>query len=310
MYVVDAHCDSIQNLDDGTFGIVNPYNFTSKFNQLQFVALFCGRPGEDAEQSYSRAVRYIDCFYISMQKESDKVIPAKSYADIERAFSLGKHAAILSIEGATGLKGDKNILREFYSAGVRVMGLAWLSNDLAKSNRLEEGEEDTGLTDIGREIVSEGNRLGMIFDVSHLSDKSFWDLAEISKKPIVATHSNFRSICHNSRNLTDAMTVEIIKQKGMIGINLCPRFIHIEPEKQTVDYLFAHIDHCLSLGGEDSLGFGFDIDGTSGKYPSPLDETSSIHDRVIDAMLSHNYSESLVGKIAGGNYLEYLKKNL
>ncbi len=310
MYIVDAHCDSIQKVDNRIYGIVNPYNFSSRALQLQFVALFCGYPGEDAEQNYRRAVRYIGHFCISMQNEADKVVQVKNYSDIEHAFSLGKHAALLTIEGADGLKGDKKILNEFYNVGVRVMGLAWLSNDLAKSNRLENGEQDTGLTDTGREIVAEGNRLGMIFDVSHLSDKSFWDLAELSEKPIIATHSNFRSLCDHSRNLADEMTIEIIKQKGMIGLNLCPHFIHIEQEKQTFDTLLSHIDHCLSLGGEDCLGFGFDIDGTSGKYPSPLDETTSIHDRVIDSMLAHNYSETLVNKIAGGNYLEYLKKNL
>lgn len=310
MYVADFHCDSIQKADAGLWGVVNPYNFSSRFLQLQFVALFCGQPGKSPEQNYECAKSYADCFLKHAQDKGSPFIQAKNFADIERAFSCGKHAAILSIEGADGIKGDKNILRNFYDVGVRVMGLAWLSNQLAKSNRIEIGEEDTGLTERGKMIVEEGNKLGMIFDVSHLSDKSFWDLAELSEKPIIATHSNFRSICDNSRNLTDDMTLEIIKQKGIIGINLCPRFIHIEQERQTVDSLFCHIDHCLSLGGEDCLGFGFDIDGTGGKYPSPLDESTSIHDRVIESMLLHNYSETLVNKIAGGNCLEYLKNNL
>ena len=84
----------------------------------------------------------------------------------------------------------------------------------------------------------------------------------------------------------------------------------MKQENQTVDTLLSHVEYCLSLGGEDCVGFGFDIDGTGGKYPSPLDETSSIHDRVIEAMLSHNYSDVLVNKIAGTNYLEFLKRNL
>ncbi|MBR6709797.1 MAG: membrane dipeptidase, partial [Clostridia bacterium] len=233
MYIVDGHCDSIQKVDRGWYGIVNPYNYSKRYQQLQFVALFCSREGEDVEQCYQRAIRYVGHFSIAMANEKDKVLPVKTYADIERAFAEGKHAALMTMEGGTGIKGSKKIFNDFYNVGVRVFGLAWLHNDLAKSNRLEEGEEDTGLTDLGREIVAEGNRLGMIFDVSHLSDKSFWDLAEISKKPIIASHSNFRALCSHSRNLTDDMAREIIRQGGMIGLNLWKRVVHDEPEQRT-----------------------------------------------------------------------------
>lgn len=310
MYIVDGHCDSIQKVDRGWYGIVNPYNYSKRYQQLQFVALFCSREGEDVEQCYQRAIRYVGHFSIAMANEKDKVLPVKTYADIERAFAEGKHAALMTMEGGTGIKGSKKIFNDFYNVGVRVFGLAWLHNDLAKSNRLEEGEEDTGLTDLGREIVAEGNRLGMIFDVSHLSDKSFWDLAEISKKPIIASHSNFRALCSHSRNLTDDMAREIIRQGGMIGLNLWKRVVHDEPEQRTIETYFAHMEHCLELGGENNIGFGGDIDGIGREFPTPLDDSCSVHDRLIDYMLAHNYPETLVEKVAGGNFLEFLKKNL
>lgn len=310
MFIVDSHCDSIQLVDSRKYGIVNPHNYSARYPQLQFVAMFCSWPREDLEQSFKRAVRYMGHFCIAMQSEQDKVMQVKTYADIERAFAEGKHAALMSIEGGTGVMGSTKILRDFYNVGVRVFGFAWLTNNLAKSNRIEEGEEDTGFTDVGREIAEEGNRLGMIFDVSHLSDQSFWDLAEISKKPIIASHSNFRSLCGHSRNLTDDMAREIFRQDGMIGLNLCPSFVHDDPEQRTVENLFRHLDYGMELGGEDHIGFGCDIDGTSGKYPTPLDESGSIHDRLIDFMLAHNYSETLVEKVAGGNYLAFLKKYL
>lgn len=311
MYIVDSHCDSIQKVDAGKYGMVNPYNFSEKYLQLQFVALFCSWPRETPEESYRRAVRYLGHFEMAMAGESDRVLPARTYADIEAAFAAGKHAAMLTLEGGTGLKGSSDILRRFFACGVRVCGLTWLTNDLGKSNRLEDGEADTGLTETGRAMVEEGNRLGMIFDVSHLSDQSFWDLAELSAKPIIATHSNFRALCGHSRNLTDDMAREIFRRDGMIGtFNLCPQFAHDEPELQTVDRLFAHLEHGLELGGEDHMGFGCDIDGTSGKYPAPIDEICPIHDRLIEFMLAHNYSETLVEKIAGGNYLRFLKKYL
>lgn len=309
-YVVDSHCDSIQKVDKCQYGIVNPYNYSRQRNQLQFVALFCSWPGDTPEDSNKRAVRYLGHFKIEMETEKDKVVQVRTYDDIEKAFAEGKHAALLSVEGGTGIKGSKKILNDFYAVGVRVFGLAWLSNDLAKSNRIAEGEEDTGLTDLGREIIDEGNKLGMIWDVSHLSDKSFWDLAAISKKPIIASHSNFRTVCGHSRNLTDDMAREIARQDGMIGLNLCTHFIHEIPEKRTVENYFKHLEYCLGLIGEDHIGFGGDIDGVDGIYPSPLTTDDSIHDQLIEFMLSHNYSEKLVRKVAGENYLNFLKKYL
>ncbi len=310
MFIVDSHCDSIARVADGTYGVVNPYNFSNRYPQLQFTALFTSWEGMSGVDSYRRTVEYIGHFAIAMEKERDRVSWVRSYADIERAFCEGKHAALLTLESGTGLMGSTQILKDFYAAGVRVMGLTWLTNDLAKSNRLEDGEEDTGLTDLGREIVREGNRLGMIFDVSHASDRTFWDLSELSEKPIIATHSNFRTICHHTRNLTDDMAREIIRRDGMIGLNLCRKFIADEREARTAEKLFRHLDHVMSLGGEDHIGFGCDIDGIGGDYPPPLVTERSIHDQLIEMMLRHNYPEALVEKAAGGNCLAFLKKYL
>ncbi len=309
MFVVDGHCDSIQKVDNRSAKLVNPYNFSTKYPQLQLVANFCGWPGEDAKNSFRRAARYLGQFTLAMANESDKVVPVRTYEEIMAAFAQGKHAAMHTIEGGTGMMGDPQILREFYNAGVRVFGIAWNSNDLAESNKLTDGV-DNGLSDTGRAIIEEGNRLGMIFDVSHLSDRSFWELSEISKKPLVATHSNLRSICPHTRNLTDEMFLEIVREGGMMGLNLCPAFVDSEPERRTVDRLFDHLDHALELGGEKCVGFGGDVDGVSGHYPAPLDESCSIHDRLIEAMLHRNYSESLVEAVAGGNWLEFFRKNL
>ena len=310
MFIVDSHCDSIQLVDHCKYGIVNPHNYSTKYQQIQFVAMMTGWPGDTVKDAWRRACRYTGLFCMAMESEKDKVIQIKTYADIERAFAEGKHGALLTIESATGIQSSPKLLRDFYNVGVRVVGLTWLTNDLGKSNRVfEDGEEDTGLTDAGREMVAAGNELGMIWDVSHLSDASFWQLAELTKKPLIATHSNFRSLCSHSRNLTDDMAKEIIRQGGMIGLNLLPGFISDDPDKRTVADYFKHMEYCLELGGEDNIGFGGDIDGTSGRYPAPLDESCSIHDRLIEFMQKH-YSETIVEKFVGGNYLAYLKKYL
>jgi membrane dipeptidase len=310
MFIIDSHCDSIQKVDNCEFGIVNPYNYSQKYKQVQFVAMMTGWPGDTEKDAWRRACRYTGLFCMSMASEADKVIQIKSYDDIERAFAEGKHGALLTIESATGIKGSPKLLEMFYNVGVRVVSLTWLSNSLGKSNRVfNDGEEDTGITDLGREIVAKGNDLGIIWDVSHASDKLFWDLAEITKKPLIATHSNFRALCSHSRNLTDDMAKHIIKTGGMIGLNLLPEFISDDAEKRTVADYFKHVDHCLELGGEDNIGFGGDVDGTSGRYPAPLDESCSIHDRLVEFMQKH-YSERIVEKVAGANYMAYLKKYL
>lgn len=310
MYIVDSHCDSIAYVDSGKYPLVNPHNFSQKYNQLQFVAMFCMARDGVLEEAYKKTVRYIGHFAIAMQKESDKIIQVKTYNDIETAFATGKHAAILAIEGGSGIKGSPDVLEDFYKIGVRVMGLAWLTNELAKSNRITDGEEDTGLTDLGKAIVEKGNSLGMIFDVSHLSDKSFWDLTEISKKPIIASHSNFRTLCPHSRNLTDDMARFIVEHDGMIGLNMYPEFVDEDPTKQTVDRFFDHLDYCIDKFGSDNIGFGGDIDGTSGMYPSPITEDRSIHDQFIEAMFKRGYSTTMIEKFVGGNYLNYLRKYL
>ena len=310
LFVVDSHCDSIQPVSHHELPLVNPYNYSRLHKQLQFVAAFCGWPGEDAGKCYARAMRYIGCFYTQMQLYKDSLVQVRTYADIEKAFAEGKHAALLTVEGATGYMGKTSVLREFYAAGVRVTGLCWLSNDLAKSNRVfDDGEEDTGLTEKGREIVAEGNRLGMIFDCSHMSDKSFWDVNEIAVKPVVATHSNFRAIASHTRNLTDDMAKEIARRDGMIGFNLCPAFCSDNPALQTCDGYFGHLEYGLGLIGEDHIGFGGDIDGV-GRYPAPLTKEDSMHDQLIEIMLRHNYSEALIRKVAGENWLRFLKKYL
>ena len=310
MFIVDTHCDSIEVAAQRKYGIVNPYNFSQKHSQLQMVALFCCWPNEDPKACYDRAVRYVGQFMMCMENEQDKVMQVKIYADIEKAFSLGKHGAMLTIEGGSGIMGSAEILEEFYNIGVRIFGMTWLSNDLAKSNRVfDDGEEDTGLTDVGRAIVQKGNELGMIFDVSHISDNSFRQLAELSRKPVIATHSNFRALCPHSRNLTDDMAKAIARRGGMIGLNLCPAFVHTDKDKQTVEQLLRHLEYGITLVGEDHIGFGFDIDGIE-SLPAPLTLDRSIHDQFIEEMQKRGYSDKLVRKISGENFLNFLKMYL
>ena len=167
---------------------------------------------------------------------------------------------------------------------------------------------DFHLGDTIGKMVEAGNRLGMLFDVSHLSDRSFWDLSALSKKPILATHSDFRALCSCNRNLTDEMAQKIVRQDGMIGLNLCPKFLSDREERQTLFGFFDHLEYGLAHFGEDHLGFGLDIDGID-RYPEPLTPDSSLHDRIAEFLLKH-YPQRVVEKISGSNFISFLKKYL
>ena len=310
MYIVDSHCDSIMRVAERTFPLINPYNLSQKYPQVQMYAMFAGMPGEDAMASYRRVTRYIGLFSIAIENEKDKIVKVTSYADIEKALAEGKHAALVTIEGPTGLRGDPEIFREFYNFGIRIFGLAWHDSDLACCNKvIDEGREDTGLTEKGKEIIKFGNELGIIFDVSHLSDKSFWDLIEIAKKPVIATHSNFRAVSNHSRNLTDDMAKALIDKGGVIGLNIFKPAVSTDPAKQDLPYFFKHLDHCLEKFGDNNIAFGGDIDGVNDDYLPSLDLNRSIHDQFIEFMQKH-YSESVIEKVAYKNYMEFFKKYL
>ncbi len=308
MKIVDAHCDTMMLVDEGKSTLVNRHNMTVRDCQLQLMALFCDR-NDSEQESYETMERYYASFLKAVEAEKDRIVQVRTYDDIERAFASGRHAALLSTEGGLAYQNDPALLRRAYDRGVRVVGMAWLCNGMVKSNRVAP-VEDTGLSDKGRAFMKEGNRLGIIFDASHLSDRSFWDSVALCEKPLIASHSNFRTLCHNNRNLTDDMAKEIVGRGGFIGLNLYPLFLSDNKAEQTVATYLRHIEYGLTHFGEDHIGFGCDIDGCSGHYPLPLDETRSIHDRLIDEMLCLGYPEPLIRKVSGENLLTYFKQYL
>lgn len=286
-HISDMHCDCITLLSDGRSDrLINRHNFSEKYPQLQFTAVWC-RPVENDDrgrESFRRALAQIETFYGALRREGDRIVGVRDGNGIEKAFAAGKHAALLTVEGGgVCLNGDVAALREFYSLGVRVFGLAWESNALAKSNRLAPGECDTGLSDAGKRFIREGNRIGMAFDVSHLSDQSCRDVLALSELPVFATHSNFRALCPHSRNLTDEDALRIAESGGMIGLNIYPEFISRDRGKQTLAQLREHLRHGISLVGAEHISLGMDIDGIE-RLPDGVDGSSSIVDRVVSEL--------------------------
>ena len=302
MYILDMHCDSIATVT-AERGLVSKYNFSREYPQLQLVASFIPAEGQSPEVRRKKLMHYLDV-YIA-ERERLKLVPVLTCHDLNFAVEFEKRASIISVEGGGGLFADSEELGILYRAGLRVMGLAWDTNELAAS---AWDKNDTGLSAEGVAMVKRCSELGIILDVSHLSDRSFYDLLETTAYPVIATHSNFRDVCDSPRNLTLDMAKRIAARGGVIGLNLYPNFLS-DSGRATADDIIRQVDYALENLGEDVLAFGFDIDGTDGVYPDGITEGESIHDRVVDILLSR-YSQGVVEKIAGKNAIEFFKCNL
>lgn len=178
--------------------------------------------------------------------------------EIDRAVAAGKLAAVLSVEGGELLDCDPQRLEWAGSVGVRCVNPTWNHANALSGSNVEDRER--GLSDVGREFVRQAQRGNILLDVSHLSDPGFWDLVDITEKPIVATHSNSRFLCSHTRNLTDDMFRAIVQTGGVVGINFWVRFVGETPDP-TMEELMAHIDHFMELGGAKHLCLGGDLDG-------------------------------------------------
>ncbi len=184
------------------------------------------------------------------EAEKNKFTICKTHQDIETA--KGPYG-ILSLEGGEPIDKLEDI-DYLKTLGILMIAPTWNYKNQLGCGVLEK--EDTGLTDFGRKAIKKMNNLGILIDVSHLSEKSFWDVSEISKKPICASHSNSKTIKDNPRNLTDQQFIKIRDMKGCVGINFYPPFLG-----DNIDCVVDHINHFLSLGGEDNIGMGSDFDG-------------------------------------------------
>ena len=189
-----------------------------------------------------------------VENNTDLISLAYSAEEIEKNRIEGKMSAVLTIEGPAGFGFDPALLEDLYKIGFRITTLGWNEkNELCGSHKT-----GGGLTDLGKEYVFEAQRLGMLVDVSHISDEAFWDIMQITQGSVIASHSNSRVIHNISRNLTDEMFKAICQTGGVAGLNMYADFLG---ENATLDTACDHILHWLELGGEKHIALGGDLDG-------------------------------------------------
>ena len=331
MKVLDLHCDTLNEL---RYGMLRGETIDMLHNNLhldlsrmqkgdyllQCFALFThiDRAPEDPLVS---ALEETDLFRQMLCQYPQYISQVRTMKDIEENRKAGKISALLTIEEGGCCKGNLSVLRQMYENGVRIMTLTWnFENELGfpntppgdGKNAFPAGADIVhGLKDRGFEFIHEMERLGIIIDVSHLSDAGFWDVANNTSRPFIASHSNARALAGHVRNLTDAMIRTIADRGGVTGINYCANFLdpdYQNPEAQSrVSYMADHIEYIRRLGGIDMIALGSDFDG--------IEKNLEMYDCSCLPMLERelrrrSFTESEIEKIYHGNALRVLSEFL
>jgi membrane dipeptidase len=232
----------------------------------------------------------------------------KTVADVRRAFEDGAFASVFMFEGADPISWSLKELRVFYEAGLRCLAPTWSRSTIfAHGVSFGGGLPETGLTDIGRALVHECDRLGIILDVSHINPAGFWDMIEESKNPIVATHSSVRAISPHVRNLEDEQIRAIAKKGGTIGINFANIFLRpdMRPDSDVdLDLIVRHFEHIVDLVGDEHVSFGTDFDGTA--VPEVVKDATGLP-VVLREMKSRGWSDDRIERICNGNFVRVME---
>jgi membrane dipeptidase len=296
-------------------------------------------------EAVRRTLDLRDAMQRVLDAHPDQIQLALNASDVERIAKSGKIAAILSVEGGHQIADDLAVLRVYYHLGIRSMTLSHFRNNNWADSSTDKPAHN-GLTDFGKDVVREMNRLGMIVDISHVSDKTFYDAIAVSTKPVIASHSSCRALSDVPRNMTDDMIRALAKNGGVIAINFGEGFLnpkdaellmkavrsmgYSEPDltgkalddyaakelhrdmKQaavsyaTIDDAVAHIDHAVKIAGIDHVGIGSDFDGITAP-PKGLEDISKMP-ALAAALKKKGYSDQDIRKIFGLNTLRVFRE--
>lgn len=315
MFICDCHCDTLTELYNKNASLYeNEQHFDIKRQialggGLQFCAIYV--PTEVFR--YQGGLRYTLCLLDKYNQEIKKLhengIDVLQVRTAEDAGNVLKHkaATLLAIEEGGAIDGGLEALRCLYELGVRAMTLTWSNrNDIADG--INEEATGSGLTLFGKQVVAEMNRLGMLVDVSHISTAGFWSVIETSSKPIIATHSNAKSLCSHPRNLNDEQIKALAQNGGLAGITFAGQFLEEDWRNACIESVYKHIDYMLNLiGNDDHIGFGSDFDGIS----HPPYNIQGVQDyKPLIEYLSKYYSDETINKITHQNVINLLQKVL
>lgn len=262
-------------------------------------------PGDDAYIAFCK--RVLDS---SLAKHGDIAAPARTAEEIRQNFAQGKVSAVFTLEDGRAVDGRMEKLRQFHAMGVRAIALTWnFENCFGAPNSRDPAVMQKGLTAFGREAVVYMQQLGILVDVSHLSDGGFYDVARLCKKPFVATHSNCRALSAHPRNLTDEMLRLLGEAGGVAGLNFAPEFLNPDPANRasTAERMAAHARHIADVGGMDCVALGSDFDGITGELE--IGDPTQM-DLLADALHKQSFTQDQIDQIFYGNALRVLAETI
>ncbi len=309
--LIDTHCDTASELyhrgqslyqNDCHISLEKTEIFE---NYAQFYAIWADKRRSD-DECFEEFLRISDSLFEGISAESGTVAHVKSFSDMEKAWKNNKKAVFLAVEDARILGGDISRLDTLHSRGVKYLTLLWGGETCIGASHDSEG----GLTDFGRETVKRCFELGIIPDVSHANVRvtdEVIDMASAYGKTIMASHSNCRGVYDHTRNLSDGHIKAIVGLGGAIGLNLCK--FHLCDARNTactVDTLIDHIEGFLSLGAQDSLGLGCDMDGAP--LPCGIGGVGDLY-KLADALKDKGFDDEIINKIFYKNHYEFIKRN-
>jgi membrane dipeptidase len=347
---MDSHIDTAQRIlidraditQRSTLGHVDIPRLKEGGVNAPFFALWVPTFYHGAE-AVRRTLDLRDAMQRLFDTHPEQIALALNAADVERITKSGRIAAILALEGGHQIDDDLAVLRVYYRLGVRAMTLTHFRNNNWADSSTDKPAHN-GLTDFGREVVREMNRLGMLVDVSHVSDKTFFDALAVSTRPVIVSHSSCRAISDVPRNMTDEMLKALAKNGGVVGINFGEGFLNPKDAEQlkaaisslteeptltgkaldayaadqekksmkqvpvaaTVEDAADHVDHAVKVAGIDHVGIGSDFDGISGP-PKGLEDISKMG-ALKAALRKRGYSEEDLKKIFGLNTLRVFRE--
>ncbi len=347
----DTHNDTVQrvlyfNADLGkrsSDGMIDIPRLREAGMHVPFFALWVPTYYKGSE-AVRRTLDLRDAMQRVLDKYPDQIQLATSAHDIERIVGQKKIAAVLTVEGGHQIADDLAVLRMYRRMGVLSMTLTHFRNNNWADSSTDKPEHN-GLTEFGKQVVREMNAIGMIVDISHVSDQTFYDVLEVTTKPVIASHSSCRALSDVPRNMTDDMFRALARNGGVVGVNFSAAFLNqqdaenlkkkttqenaLEPtltgaalddyaaKQYRADYATTHvghatlddaancIDHVVKVAGIDHVGIGSDFDGIP-DVPSGLEDVSKMPN-LTAALLKRGYTEADIQKIMGGNLMRVLK---
>jgi membrane dipeptidase len=269
------------------------------------------------DKPYDRTIQIIESIKKEQEYSKDSMVIVKSYEEMQEAIKQNKFYIFIGIEGLSSIGNNLDLIDYYYDFGARHASLTWNEENLLATG--VKGNPERGITELGKRAVKKINSKNMLLDVSHLNEKSFWDIANKAEGPIIASHSNCKSICDVPRNLTDKQLVKIAELGGLVGINSFNQFVHKDRDKQNIQMLTKHIKHMVDIMGIEHVGIGMDycdfLDDSSmnsfsdqeSSYTVGLEDSSKTYDLVLE-MQKIGFTKDDIEKVAYKNYHELIKK--